>query len=65
MRLHVDRPCQVHRQHDGRWGWQCTLCPLPLCLIVTTAADWRSAYVEAARHVRVDHTNVSRAALAA
>lgn len=59
MRLHVDRPCQVHRHSDGRWGWRCSWCPLPLCLITTTVDAWRAALAEAEQHIRAEHVPVT------
>ncbi|MGH3384692.1 MAG: hypothetical protein ACRDO1_08965 [Nocardioidaceae bacterium] len=64
MRLHVDRPCHVCRQHDGSWGWQCTLCPMPLRLLTSTSDVWRTAFDEAEQHLRADHATVVDAALA-
>ena len=58
MQLHVDRPCQVHRQSDGIWGWRCSLCPMPLCFITTTVDAWDTALAEAEQHIRTEHVPV-------
>ncbi|MGH3357504.1 MAG: hypothetical protein ACRDO7_01790 [Nocardioidaceae bacterium] len=58
-RLHVDRPCYVHREGHGRWSWQCSVCPLPLCLASVEADSWQQAVADADRHIRTMHATVS------
>lgn len=58
-RLHVDRPCHVHRQDHGHWGWRCSLCPLPLCLASVETNSWQEAVDEADRHIRTMHSTDS------
>lgn len=55
MLLHFDRPCQVFRQGDGRWGWTCWCCDPPLAWQISTADTWATAFDDADGHVRHDH----------
>lgn len=54
--LHLDRPCRVRRLPNGRWGWSCWCCPMPLQLITTTADTFRLALDDADTHIRTEHT---------
>lgn len=55
MRIQVDRPARVTCAGDGRWGWSCWCCPMPLRLVTSLADSWAQAMDDADAHVRHNH----------